>query len=126
MPVRTTLATVAAFAALAAGAAALPNPLVAKLRPVGPHGARGNVTLFRIRSNVDLGLNVRGGWWSGEIELRKGTCAHYAARGRPVGHSEQTAFPHAALRQFVGSVVLLHRTRDLGSPVAGCAEIRAS
>ncbi len=126
MRLRTTIAAAAASTlATATAALALSNPLVAQIHPVGAGGVRGNVTLFQIGSNVNLGVNLSGGT-AGIIDLRKGSCEHYDAKARPLADAQQVSLPAVKLPDLVGSVVLLHQGSGVDSPVVGCAEVKPS
>ncbi len=126
MRIRTAIAAAAAtILATATAALALSNPLVAQIRPVGAAGVRGNVTLFQMGSNVNLGVNLTSGT-AGIIDLRKGSCASYDAKARPLIDAQQVDLPAMKLPDLIGSVVLLHKGSDVGSPVVGCAEVKGS
>ncbi|BDE05127.1 hypothetical protein WPS_04030 [Vulcanimicrobium alpinum] len=118
----------AAFAAIGLGAPALAlnNPLVAPIRPVNGTTVHGNVTLFQLGGNVQVGLNVTGtGATPSSVDVRKGTCSSYAQAAKwPLGTAQETRLPNTTLQALVGDVVLIHKTSEETSPVVGCAAIK--
>lgn len=111
---------------VAAPALAISNPLVAEITPAGGGNVHGNVTFFQLGSNVQVGLNLSGGNANAEaVDIRKGTCKSYSDTARwPLGASQDTRLPNTKLQDLVGSVLLIHKTQDESSPVAGCAQIK--
>jgi hypothetical protein len=117
----------AALAALATSAPALAvvNPLVAQIVPLGGSSVRGNVTLFQLGPNVNVGLNLTGNSGTEAVDIRKGTCKAYAdSSTMPLGVAQDTRLSNTKLEQLSGNVLLIHKTAQITSPPIGCAEIK--
>ena len=83
------------------------NPLVADGYPLGGAAVHGNVTLFQLGDNVNVGLNLGTMRATCAADIRKGTLQSYAASARwPLGDASETATcPNTHLSELVGSVV---------------------
>jgi hypothetical protein len=117
----------AALAALGMSVPALAvvNPLVAQVVPLSGSSVRGNVTLFQLGPNVNVGLNLTGNSGTEAIDIRKGTCKDYAASSTmPLGVAQDTRLSNTKLEQLNGDVLLIHKTAQVTSAPIACAEIK--
>ena len=120
------LSTLIAAGAVSGPVLALNNPIVADVVPIDGAAIHGNVTLFQLGDNVNVGLNLSGSDAAAvAVDIRKGTCKSYAQNARwPIGDATETRLPSMKLDQLVGNVVLIHKSANESSAPIACAEIR--
>jgi hypothetical protein len=127
------IGTAAAVAALTlsatcASALALENPIVAQLHPVGNSGVRGNVTFMQLSGDVNVGVDLEKDVTNAAADIASGTCSAPASERYPLvpvnGESQMTRFSNASLQQFVGKIVVIHKTSSSRSPIVACGEIK--
>lgn len=119
------LAGLIAIGGLGGPALALGNPIVADVVPLNGAAVHGNVTLFQLGDNVNVGLNLSGNDAADvAADIRKGTCKAYAASARwPLGDASETRLPNTHLSELVGSVVIIHKSQAESSAPVACAQI---
>jgi len=119
------LAGLVAIGGLGAPALALGNPVVADVVPLNGAAIHGNVTLFQLGDNENVGLNLSGvDPTTVAADIRRGTCKAYAPSARwPLGDAAETRLPNTHLSELVGSVIIIHKTQAESSAPVACAQI---
>jgi hypothetical protein len=120
--------TVLALSATCASALAIENPVVTQLHPIGKSGVTGNVTFMQLGSDVNVGVDLDKDVSNAAVDVRSGSCSSPADERYPLtavnGETQQTRFPKKTLADFVGKVVVIHKTSSTNSPPVACGEIK--